>query len=226
MMSVDTLDAPSDDTPRSAYSLLERRVTIIVVGCLVGLAGIAWLLTIQEAPGMANMGSLALVGAPMAMALSVPLFIGDVAHDDGGDDVPDGRAHGAGPPHGDAPSRRKRAFLRRLRRWPPVRLPPIPRVRRRHDGRHASGDRRWRGRGGCRRLPVHAVEEQMPACLPDSTGLHHDSRLPAGQSWCSPGRAIARSLLPRLLLGPDDSAAGGRADEPHLDGRPGGCLPG
>src|ERR1700682_1606669 len=168
MMSVDTLDAPSDDTPRSAYSLLERRVTIIVVGCLVGLAGIAWLLTIQEAPGMANMGSLALVGAPMAMALSVPLFIGDVAHDDGGDDVPDGRAHGAGPPHGDAPSRRKRAFLRRLRRWPPVRLddrwtgaagrlPPIPRVRRRHDGRHASGDRRWRGRGGCRCLRAHAA---------------------------------------------------------------------
>jgi predicted metal-binding membrane protein len=46
-----------------------------VVSCLVGLAGIAWFLTIQEAPGMANMGSLALVGAPMAMSLSIPLFM-------------------------------------------------------------------------------------------------------------------------------------------------------
>jgi predicted metal-binding membrane protein len=75
MTSTDTLGAPTRDTPRGAYSLLDRPATIIVVSCLVGLAGVAWLLTIQQAPAMANMGSLALVGASMAMSLSVPLFM-------------------------------------------------------------------------------------------------------------------------------------------------------
>ena len=75
MTSAETLVAPNHDTPHGAYSLLERRATIIVVSCLVGLAGIAWLLAVQQAPGMTNMGSLAMVGAPMSMSLSAPLFM-------------------------------------------------------------------------------------------------------------------------------------------------------
>jgi predicted metal-binding membrane protein len=70
-----TLAARVQDTPRGAYSLLERRATILVVGCLVALAGIAWFVTLQQAPGMANMGSLALVGARMSMSISAPLFL-------------------------------------------------------------------------------------------------------------------------------------------------------
>ena len=75
MTSADTLVAPTHDTPHGAYSLLERRATILVVSCLVVLAGIAWLLAVQQAPEMANMGSLALVGAPMSISLSAPLFM-------------------------------------------------------------------------------------------------------------------------------------------------------
>ena len=75
MTSAETLVAPNHDTPHGAYSLLERRATIIVVSCLVVLAGIAWLLAVQQAPGMTNMGSLAMVGAPMSMSLSAPLFM-------------------------------------------------------------------------------------------------------------------------------------------------------
>jgi predicted metal-binding membrane protein len=75
MTSSATLVTGAGDTPRRAYSLLERRATVILVGCLLGAAGIAWLLTVQQAPGMANMGSLALVGAPMSMSMSAPLFM-------------------------------------------------------------------------------------------------------------------------------------------------------
>ena len=75
MTSSATLVTRPQDTPRRAYSLLERRVTAVVVGSLLGLAGVAWLLTVQQAPEMANMGSLALVGAPMSMSMSVPLFM-------------------------------------------------------------------------------------------------------------------------------------------------------
>jgi predicted metal-binding membrane protein len=73
--SAAALIAPIDDTPRGAYSLLERRATIIAVGCLVALAGSAWLLTVQQAPAVGKMGSLSLVGAPMSMSMSVPLFM-------------------------------------------------------------------------------------------------------------------------------------------------------
>ncbi len=75
MTSAAALVAPTHDTPRGAYSLLERRTTIIVVGCLIALAGLAWLLTVQQAPGIANMGTLSLVGAPMSMSMSAPLFM-------------------------------------------------------------------------------------------------------------------------------------------------------
>lgn len=75
MTSAATLVTPTHDTPRGAYSLLERRATVIVVGCLLALAGIAWFLAGQQARGMATMGSLALVGAPLSMPLSAPLFM-------------------------------------------------------------------------------------------------------------------------------------------------------
>ncbi len=75
MTSSATLGTHAQDTPRRSFSLLERRVTAVVVGSLLGLAGVAWLLTVRQAPDMANMGSLALVGAPMSMSMSAPLFM-------------------------------------------------------------------------------------------------------------------------------------------------------
>lgn len=75
MTSSATLVTRAHDTPGGAYSLLEQRVTAVVVSCLFALAAVAWLLTVRQAPEMANMGSLALVGAPMSMSMSVPLFM-------------------------------------------------------------------------------------------------------------------------------------------------------
>ena len=66
---------PSRDTPRGAYSLLERRATMIVVGCLASLAALAWILSARQALDMNQMGSLALVGTSMPMSLSAPLFM-------------------------------------------------------------------------------------------------------------------------------------------------------
>lgn len=48
---------------------------MIVVGCLVSLAALAWILTARQALDMNQMGSLALVGTSMPMALSAPLFM-------------------------------------------------------------------------------------------------------------------------------------------------------
>ena len=72
MTSYAALATHPRDTPRRAFSLLERRVTAAVVVSLAGLAALAWLLTVQQAPGMANM---ALIGAPMSMSMSAPLFM-------------------------------------------------------------------------------------------------------------------------------------------------------
>jgi len=46
---------PVRDTPGSAMSLLERRVTLSTVGILVGLAALAWYLTVRQAAAMTGM---------------------------------------------------------------------------------------------------------------------------------------------------------------------------
>gem|GEM_PF-1840605 len=75
LINSDSPALPSRDTPRGAYSLLERRAMMIVVGCLLSLAALAWVLTARQALDMNQMGSLALVGTSVPMALSAPLFM-------------------------------------------------------------------------------------------------------------------------------------------------------
>jgi predicted metal-binding membrane protein len=56
--------------------MLERRVTIGTVVGLVGLAGVAWALTIQQALGMADMVTgLAQVGSRMPNPMTAPVFL-------------------------------------------------------------------------------------------------------------------------------------------------------
>lgn len=69
-----TRSAPADN-PFGAYRLLERRATLSIVACLVGLAGIAWVLTAKQAIEMGQMGALALVGTSLPITLSAPLFM-------------------------------------------------------------------------------------------------------------------------------------------------------
>ena len=64
------LPAPPNETPRGAYSLLERRATLTVVGCLLALAAVAWFLTARQAADMGQLGGLALTATAMSMSLS------------------------------------------------------------------------------------------------------------------------------------------------------------
>ncbi len=68
------------DTPRLAYSALERRATVATAGVLVGLAALAWWSTVSRADGMSDMVlGLAQVGrgAPFDMAALVflPMWV-------------------------------------------------------------------------------------------------------------------------------------------------------
>lgn len=64
------------DTPRLAYSVLERRVTVAVTGTLVLLAGIAWWRTATMAPDMDAMTlGLASVGAAMPFDMGAAVFL-------------------------------------------------------------------------------------------------------------------------------------------------------
>ena len=72
----ETLQQPTD-TPRSAMSLLSRNVTLIVVGVLVGLAGVAWWSTVRQANSMSDMVSgIGQVGARAPNDMTVPIFLG------------------------------------------------------------------------------------------------------------------------------------------------------
>ena len=76
-MTTDTEALQRTDTPRSAYSLLSRNVTLLVVGILVGLAGVAWWSTVRQATSMSDMVSgLGQVGARMPNDMTVPIFLG------------------------------------------------------------------------------------------------------------------------------------------------------
>ncbi|HEX6489500.1 MAG TPA: DUF2182 domain-containing protein [Candidatus Dormibacteraeota bacterium] len=77
MSQAQAASAVSAGTPRSAYSVLERRATAAFVGLLVVLAALAWWSTIGTSRSMSMMAmGLAQVGSAMAFSISVPLFLG------------------------------------------------------------------------------------------------------------------------------------------------------
>lgn len=68
---------PKIDTPRMAYSVLERRATLVTVGILVALAGVAWWRTIGNAGDMETMvQGFAWVGTAMPFDMGVAVFLG------------------------------------------------------------------------------------------------------------------------------------------------------
>ena len=71
-----TLETRSD-TPRSTYSLFSQRVTLVVVGVLVGLAAAAWWSTVRQATSMSDMVSgLGQVGVRAPNDMTIPIFMG------------------------------------------------------------------------------------------------------------------------------------------------------
>src|SRR3981081_1766356 len=70
---------PADrrDTPRSAISRLEMRVTLATMAVLLGLAGVAWAATVRQALDMSTMVTgLGQVGTHMRNDMSALLFMG------------------------------------------------------------------------------------------------------------------------------------------------------
>ena len=68
--------SPQRDTPRLAYSALERRATLTTVGLLLGLAALAWWSTLGNASDMSSMvQGFARVGAAMPFGMSAGLFM-------------------------------------------------------------------------------------------------------------------------------------------------------
>src|SRR5439155_1551578 len=69
-------ETPRLDTPRLAYSVLERRATIATAGALVALAAVAWMLTAIRAHDMGGMvQGLAQVGGDAEFDMAAPVFI-------------------------------------------------------------------------------------------------------------------------------------------------------
>lgn len=68
---------PMQDTPRSAYSVLEKRATLATVGLLLALSGVSWWATVGRVDGMSGMvQGFAHVGTAMPFDMSVTVFIG------------------------------------------------------------------------------------------------------------------------------------------------------
>lgn len=64
------------DTPRAAYSVLERRATTVIAGILVALAAVAWWLTVRRAEDMVGMvQGLAQVGGDTTFDMAAPVFL-------------------------------------------------------------------------------------------------------------------------------------------------------
>jgi predicted metal-binding membrane protein len=64
------------DTPGRVLGMLERRVTLTTTAALLGLAAVAWALTVQQAIGMSDMVTgLAQVGSRMPNLMSAPVFM-------------------------------------------------------------------------------------------------------------------------------------------------------
>jgi predicted metal-binding membrane protein len=65
------------DTPRSAYSVLQRRATVATGGVLLALAALGWWETTRQSSGMDGMvQGFAQVGTAMRFDMTVPLFLG------------------------------------------------------------------------------------------------------------------------------------------------------
>lgn len=70
-------EAEAPASPWAALSGIERRVIVVTVAVLVGLAGIAWYATVGRAREMAEMVTgLGHIGSRMSEAMSAPLFLG------------------------------------------------------------------------------------------------------------------------------------------------------
>jgi predicted metal-binding membrane protein len=70
------LPAEAEDPPRSAYRVLERRVTLITVAILLALAGLAWWSTLGNARDMSSMvQGFAHVGTAMPFDMSALVFM-------------------------------------------------------------------------------------------------------------------------------------------------------
>jgi predicted metal-binding membrane protein len=67
---------PAEDTPRSAYGMLQRRATVATVAILLGLAGVAWWSTVGSSRDMATMvQGVASVGVAMRFDMTVLVFM-------------------------------------------------------------------------------------------------------------------------------------------------------
>jgi predicted metal-binding membrane protein len=72
----EVVSPPVEDTPRSAYSVLERRVTFATVATLLVLSGLSWWYTVGRAQDMTGMvQGLAGVGTSMPFDMSLGLFM-------------------------------------------------------------------------------------------------------------------------------------------------------
>jgi predicted metal-binding membrane protein len=70
------LPAPHQDTPRTAYRVLERRATLATVGVLLALAGVAWWSTLGNARDMEGMvQGFAHVGTAMPFDMTAAVFL-------------------------------------------------------------------------------------------------------------------------------------------------------
>jgi predicted metal-binding membrane protein len=70
------LPLPSDDTPRTAYRVLEGRATALTVGVLLVLGALSWWLTVDRAGGMSSMvQGFAHVGTAMPFDMGVLVFM-------------------------------------------------------------------------------------------------------------------------------------------------------
>lgn len=68
---------PLEDTPRTAYRVLERRATFMTCALLLAFAGVAWWSTLGNARDMSSMvQGFAHVGTAMPFDMSAPVFLG------------------------------------------------------------------------------------------------------------------------------------------------------
>jgi predicted metal-binding membrane protein len=71
------LPSAAQDTPRTAYRVLERRATLATVALLLALAAVAWVATVDNAGDMSEMvQGLAQVGVAMPFDMSGLVFLG------------------------------------------------------------------------------------------------------------------------------------------------------
>ena len=76
MTAVTTIEVDRPDTPRLAYSALERRATLVTAAVLLALAGIGWWATVDQSDDMAGMvQGIAQVGSAMDFDMTIPLFL-------------------------------------------------------------------------------------------------------------------------------------------------------